>query len=170
MQPKTLFRLADVIGMMAFYPLMEIVSTFAGAILMLVVKLYYSLLLVVLSYLFTKLDWSRGKAYIAAVLTLASAVMVLLPIFVDFPNSYYSSVLGTILPMFLVGLMAHDLSKKWLDPKLDRMGGLVVLGSFLLVVRADLLTFLALIVIAAGLSGVSQRVRLRAVLNRRESG
>ncbi len=170
MRPKTLFRLADVIGMMAFYPLIEIVSNLMSAVLMLlVVKLYYSLILIVLSYLFIKLDWNRGKAYTAAALSLASAAMVLLPIFLDFPNSYYVSVLGTILPMFLVGLMAHDLARKWFDPKLDKMGGLVVLGSFLLVVRVDLLTFLALVVMATGLSGVSQRVRLRAILNRREN-
>ncbi len=164
-------RLADSVGMLAFYPLLYVLAYALDILgLMLALHLYLSAMVGVSGLSLWKVSWpDPRKAMLSGILLWICLIMLIAALVV--PQHYdLLTNLGTIAPMLVIGLYAHDVSKVTGLRKLDRFGGLVVLGSFLVVVRVPLFVLIAFIVLGLGLGGVSQYLRVVSVMLAARSG
>ncbi len=164
-------RLADVVGMMAFFPLLMIISYVADLVgLVLALHLYFVLTTALAATFLWKVSWPdpRKSKISGAIMGLSAALMMA----ALFPLPPYLagtlSNLGTIASMLIIGLYAHDVAKVSGLTKLDRFGGLIVLGSFLIIVRESFITLIAMLLLSLGLGGVSQYLRVVIALWRKK--
>ncbi len=172
-EPRKLSRFGDLVGLAAFYPLFSIGGYLSGSLaLLLASRVYFILLLLAMTYVVWGLGWPRvRKARAAAVLFALSAAALLLEL-----SPLYESLgeilgaVGDVLPMVVVGLLAHDVAGA--SPggsKLDRFGGITVLGSFLIVIREPITILLGLVLMTLGLGGISQGLKILAARAQRGS-
>ncbi len=161
--PGRLAKLGDLIGLTAFYPLFSIAGYLAGSlVLLLSSRIYLMVLLAAMAYVAWALSWPRpGRARAAGVLFAASAAALVAELLA--PQGDLASALGSVgevLPMAVIGLLAHDVAKASpIGFKLDRLGGITVLGSFLVVIREPITVLLGLVLMTLGLGGISQHLR-----------
>ncbi|MDK2464443.1 MAG: hypothetical protein QI223_06710 [Candidatus Korarchaeota archaeon] len=161
--PRRLAKLGDLVGLTAFYPLFSVVGYLAGSlVLLLSSRVYLIVLLAAMAHATWALSWPRpGRARAAGALFGASAAALAAELLA--PQGNLASALGSVgevLPMAVIGLLAHDVAKATpIGSKLDRLGGLTVLGSFLVVIREPVTVLLGLVLMTLGLGGISQHLR-----------
>ncbi len=158
-------RLADVVGMMAFFPLLMLISYFTELVgLAFALHLYFVLTTALAAAFLWSVRWPNPKKALlsGAIMGVSSALMIaaLTPV----PAAGTLSNLGTVASMLVIGLYAHDVAKVSGLKKLDRFGGLVVLGSFLVVIRESFIVLVAMLLLSLGLGGVSQYLRVALAL------
>ncbi|GEM_PF-1966103 len=154
--------LSDALGLMAFYPVFTVLAVGLGdPFFLAIAETYIVVVGALLCYRVYRLGIGRGR--VAAVLMGASLVMIALP--------YLGSLLGVSLPPFIgaagkvvllsvTGLYMHSIARslgRW--DRLDRYGGLIVLGALVVVVREPLIVSIGLLLAALGLGGASTELR-----------
>jgi len=160
-------RFADYLGLIAFYPFLLIIGDIMGDFFLLsIAEMYFLLLLLGFSFVFLKL----GKILKHSKFSIASAVILLI-FAVDLISIVYQVATNTILPeiiptatklipIVIIGLTLHDLSKlSSVLKKLDKMGGITIIGSFLLVIKFEVTIMLGILFLAIGFASASQFVR-----------
>ncbi len=164
-------RLADVVGMMAFFPLLMLISYATNLVgLVLALHLYFVLTTALAAAFLWKVRWpDPKKSLISSAIMGISAVLMALAL-APIPLAGTLSNLGTVASMLVIGLYAHDVAKVSGLRKLDRFGGLIVLGSFLVVIRESFVVLIAMLLLSLGLGGVSQYLRVALALARRREG
>ena len=160
-------RLADVVGMMAFFPLLMLISYATELVgLVLALHLYFVLTTALAAIFLWKVRWpDPRKALLSSAIMGLSAVLMLIAL-APVPVAGILSNLGTVASMLVIGLYAHDVARVSGLRKLDRFGGLVVLGSFLVVIRESFIVLIAMLLLSLGLGGVSQYLRVALALAR----
>ncbi len=164
---KPLKGAGDAIGLIAFYPLFLVVGylletlelVYAAEIYLFVFYVY--LLVNVLK--FKRIFDSKRFTYLSylgfGIIGLQVLFIILAFIGIVF------SLSGALIRMLIfvsIGLLAHDISKKGrtkLHHDLYKYGGLIILGAFIMVIPVDVSYIAGIILIVAGLSLVSQKIK-----------
>ncbi|MDK2373330.1 MAG: hypothetical protein QI197_08145 [Candidatus Korarchaeota archaeon] len=164
-------RLADISGMMAFFPLLSLISYTSDLLgLSLALHLYLTLTVTLASIFLWKVRWPDPRRTLLSALVMGLSAVLLIAALIPNPHSGMMSNLGTVASMLVMGLYAHSVAKVTGVGKLDRFGGLVVLGSFLIVIRESFIVLIALLLLSLGLGGISQYLRMILALSKQRGG
>ncbi len=166
-------RLADVVGMMAFFPLLMLISYATDLVgLALALHLYFVLTTALAAAFLWKVRWPDPRKSLISGAIMGSSVVLMVMALAPIQSELAGTLtnLGTLASMLVIGLYAHDVAKVSGLRKLDRFGGLIVLGSFLVVIRESFVVLIAMLLLSLGLGGVSQYLRVAIALAKRREG
>ena len=166
---KAIKRLSDLTGLLAFYPVFLVVSVLLGSLTLLLSSEIYFLVLLVVSipylYLAQTLVKNKVKQVLSVIiLSISVAVGVIVLVFPVSFNSLITSefllALSKLVAITMYALVFFDVSKVLnMQETLGKYSGLIVLGSFLLVVRLLITIFIGLLLLAVGFGNISQNLR-----------
>lgn len=155
-------RLSDVLGLMAFYPVLAVVAVGIGdPFFYMVAETYILVIGAALAYRIYRLEAGRGR--VAAVIMAVSLLLIISPYLgpiTGLPVSPFIGAAGKVILLSTAGLHIHSIAKslgRW--EKLDKYGGLIVLGSLVVIVREPLVVALGLLLAALGFGGASTEIR-----------
>jgi len=158
-------KIADYTGLIALYPFFSIIAFSLGSIpLLFASEVFLSLVLLLLSLAIYRLSpFIETKRFrILFVVFLSSSLLIMVPfvafLFVNFDP--FLNVAGKLIGFVAIGLLTHSLARKLrIGQRLDRYGGLIVLGSLILVVRDPMFVLAGLLLVSLGFGGVSTELR-----------
>lgn len=176
---KLYFRLADHVGILAFYPVFYIVGLFISVILAFAAKILYflfSLFVGIDIYLLSK-HYDSRRFLVSSIIIVVSSVLMLILYSIDLlvvslESIYILMLILDALPLVLLGLFFHDFSKTGkmiLYRKLDRSGGLVILGVILVLLPTVFISYIGVLLLIIGLGTASRIFRELGFLSLEQS-
>lgn len=155
-------RLADALGLLALYPFIALVAYgLSNVVLFAAAESYLVLLAAFFSYTVFR-GRVTGRDVAASLLSGVGAALIVVSYAASsvIPLAEMLVMAGKLLVFVVSGLYVHDLAKKLgMRDRLDKYGGLIVLGSLVLVVRNELFILAGLLLLALGLGGASSEIR-----------
>lgn len=155
-------RLSDALGLLSIYPILSVLAIGLGGSLVFFVSESY--LILVSSFLALLAVTKRGlREAVLGAMVVAGVVLVVSPyvlLLMFGVEEAFWGVAGKLTIFVASGLLVHEVSRKLnMREKLDKYGGLVVLGSLALLVRLPVFVLGGLIILALGLGGASSELR-----------
>jgi len=155
-------KLADALGLLALYPFIALVAYWlSNVVLFAAAESYLVLLAAFFSYAVLR-GRLTGRDVAASLLSVIGAALIVVAYTASsvIPLAEMLVMAGKLLVFVVPGLYVHDLAKKLgMGNMLDKYGGLIVLGSLILVVRNELFILAGLLLLALGLGGASGEIR-----------